>query len=449
MSGIDPTDGLSAPTSWMDLLQRHGPKKIASHAAVGFAAYQLATPLVKRAQAWHKERTTYTITVNGTDNVYDDLHEWVLRVIPSENRKALVASTDGGAYDGLTIASPAWSGLMMDGIGGAKYAGAPAPPAPAKQHVRLRYDGSRTHKVKVKGHQVSVGLLRDEVKTNWNELPHNWRRQLERVVFTVHSSGARDAVVEMLEELAAARQGGDVPNPPLYISDRWGSGWDRRDDLPRRTLDSVILPDEQLADIVGDLGKFLGSEEEYNSRTLPWHRGYLFYGPPGTGKTSVVKALAEHFRLPLYYLPLADLRGDGDLVSLVSQVGTRSILLLEDVDVFHAARDRDDDQPGVTLSALLNALDGIWTPHGLVTFMTTNHREALDSAILRPGRVDMEVELSNLTAEQAAKMHRWFHGRDPESPVTTEDYEVSQEWCGRSPAELLQYMTIQSGMAGR
>jgi len=66
--------------------------------------------------------------------------------------------------------------------------------------------------------------------------------------------------------------------------------------------------------------------------------------------------------------------------------------LLEDVDVFHSATERDDEGSGVTLSGLLNALDGIATPRGLLTVTTTNDPSALDVAVIRPGRVDLSEQ---------------------------------------------------------
>jgi chaperone BCS1 len=99
-------------------------------------------------------------------------------------------------------------------------------------------------------------------------------------------------------------------------------------------------------------------------------------------------------------MPLKDLSHDTDLGRLLQGIGPRSMLLLEDVDVSHAATERTETAEGISASGLLNALDGVITPDGLVTVMTTNKRDELDDALVRPGRADREVELTYLDDDQ-------------------------------------------------
>lgn len=162
-----------------------------------------------------------------------------------------------------------------------------------------------------------------------------------------------------------------------------------------------------------DMASFLTAETEYVRRGLPWHRGYLLHGPPGTGKTSIVRALAAHFGLDLWYAPLGDLTKDTSLLSLINDVGPRSILLLEDVDVFHATRARDDEPGGISMAGLLNALDGVATPHGLISFLTTNDVSVIDDALLRPGRVDLREEIGLPDGEQLARLWASFYETHP------------------------------------
>jgi hypothetical protein len=131
-----------------------------------------------------------------------------------------------------------------------------------------------------------------------------------------------------------------------------------------------------------------------------------------THNTSLAKALAWRFNLDLYYVPLSDIEDDSRLISLFAKVPPRSILLLEDVDVVHGARDRDSDAKGVSSSGLLNALDGVVTPHGLITVLTTNRLDVLDPAMVRPGRADVVEELGHMTGDQLRRLVRMLTGRN-------------------------------------
>ncbi|KAH8756085.1 hypothetical protein F5883DRAFT_430046, partial [Diaporthe sp. PMI_573] len=107
------------------------------------------------------------------------------------------------------------------------------------------------------------------------------------------------------------------------------------------------------------------------------------------------------------------------LLALFNSLPRRCIVLLEDIDTAGLARlsddqdddynllqgngselkrrGRSDDQKGISLSGLLNAIDGVASNEGRVLIMTTNKPEILDDALIRPGRVDMQVEFTYVT----------------------------------------------------
>ena len=300
-----------------------------------------------------------------------------------------------------------------------------------RAELRTYYDGTTAQTVRVDGHRVSVAVERHSGLAEGLTLTvqsNDWARAFERITFTAYGAPARDAVLAFLAGLAAENQGGPV-RPRMYVASRWGD-WRRLRDAPTRALDTVILVDGQKERVVADLARFLDAERLYARVGVPWHRGYLFHGPPGCGKTSLATALADRFGLDVYLLPLSDLDADANLVGLLGQVDERSVLVIEDIDVVHAAKARDDaERKGVTLSGLLNALDGLATPYGLVTVMTTNQLDALDPALVRPGRADLVEEFSYLDDDQASRLAELVVGvwtvdfrLDPARRITHADF---------------------------
>jgi ATPase family associated with various cellular activities (AAA) len=413
MTAEDPGAGINE--RHLSVLRQYGGKR-GSQAVALIAAGQMVAPLARKVSQRARRRDDFTISIAGMDDIYPDLHEWVLARMPEKDRKALIATTERKRGDDYCE------------VGVARKREVPK--------VRLRYDGQREQTVVIDGHKIKVTVSRDDFPGGREKLPENWRQMLETIRFTAPNASGRDAVVRMIDGLLEAKHAEPGP-PPLLIPSRWGGSWNRRSDLPARTLDSVVLRSGQLEQLVADLGAFLAAEHEYAGLCQPWHRGYLFHGDPGTGKTSVARALANHFAMPTYYLPLGDLEKDADLMALVGSIEPRSMLLLEDVDVFHATTDRDEKQGSTSVAAMLNALDGVWTPHGLVTVMTTNDRSALDPALIRAGRVDVDEEFSVLDFEQAVRLATWLGVEDVDGA----------EFVGTDPATMIQALRRPLGMA--
>lgn len=178
---------------------------------------------------------------------------------------------------------------------------------------------------------------------------------------------------------------------------------------PIRHLKTVDIDHVQKKKLIDDIAKYVSPDTKawYQKRGVPRRRGYLFHGPPGTGKSSLAAAVAGHFRTGLYTLTLHGLEDDS-LLELVNQIPTGNVLLIEDVDSAGIRRESYDDyygrRSGVTLSGLLNALDGASAPEGHILIMSTNTPEALDPALKRAGRVDCEVEFKHASKACAANI---------------------------------------------
>ena len=203
----------------------------------------------------------------------------------------------------------------------------------------------------------------------------------------------------------------------IYARDRYGVSWKPKARKPIRLLDTVHFDNGMKQELLADIRNYLDARTQlrYQSRSMPYRRGYLFYGPPGTGKSSLSVAIAGEFGLDLYEVKIPSVATDADLEQMFQEIPPRCVVLLEDIDAVwvdrslsdaERAKAKDTGMPSsnCTLSGLLNVLDGVGSQEGRIVIMTTNRPEKLDSALVRPGRVDMKVLLGNISKKSAEEM---------------------------------------------
>lgn len=183
----------------------------------------------------------------------------------------------------------------------------------------------------------------------------------------------------------------------------------------KRPLGSVVLDEGVKEGIVADVKDFIARQEWYAERGIPYRRGYLLFGPPGSGKSSFIHAIAGELNFAIATVNLSE-RGmaDDKLAMMMQKLPARTIVLLEDADAAFVNRKQMDSDgysgSTVTFSGLLNALDGLSAGEERIAFLTTNHIDRLDPALIRPGRVDMIVRVGEATRYQAGQMFDRFYG---------------------------------------
>ncbi|KAI5919985.1 P-loop containing nucleoside triphosphate hydrolase protein [Camillea tinctor] len=251
----------------------------------------------------------------------------------------------------------------------------------------------------------------------------------------------------------------------IYTPDSsyYGGGWKLKMRKPIRRLDTVHFDDGVKQDLLADIRKYLDPKTKrwYQTRNMPYRRGYLFHGPPGTGKSSLCAALAGEFGLDLYELKIPSIKTDENLESMFMTIPPQCIVLLEDIDAIWADRDVNAEKvtnptankrhirSSCTLSGLLNVLDGVGSQEGRIVIMTTNKPEQLDSALVRPGRVDMKVHLGYINRTSAEQMFLRMFAPDLDNPFAAPSPDNDESVLEKDPqrdAELMGRLASQFSM---
>ena len=171
-----------------------------------------------------------------------------------------------------------------------------------------------------------------------------------------------------------------------------------------KTIDDLILDDAR---------EFINEEEWYHKHGIPYRRVYMFHGPPGTGKSTFAEVMAGELSMDLYQLDLSSSTHDSvNIQGGLRSVPPYSIILFEDIDhMFQDSRltDGKGDGQGISLSSLLNAIDGIAAQEGRIVVMTTNNFDVLNKAMKRGGRIDVKHYFGHCTPNQIERFFLKFY----------------------------------------
>ncbi|KAJ4707534.1 AAA-ATPase [Melia azedarach] len=187
------------------------------------------------------------------------------------------------------------------------------------------------------------------------------------------------------------------------------------------TFDTLAMETKKKEEIKKDLKKFSEGKEYYAKIGKAWKRGYLLYGPPGTGKSTMIAAMANFLNYDVYDLELTTVKNNTELRTLLIDTSSKAIIVIEDIDCSldltgqrekkkekdgdeeeknpiekKAKEEEDSKKSKVTLSGLLNFIDGLWSACGgeRIIVFTTNYADKLDPALIRRGRMDKHIEMS-------------------------------------------------------
>ncbi|KAJ1288133.1 hypothetical protein BS78_02G066500 [Paspalum vaginatum] len=207
-----------------------------------------------------------------------------------------------------------------------------------------------------------------------------------------------------------------------------------------KTFATLAMDPAKKKEVMDDLDAFRNGKDYYARVGKAWKRGYLLYGPPGTGKSTMIAAMANYLDYDVYDIELTSVRTNTDLRKLFIETTSKSMIVIEDIDcsldltgkrkkkkkkgedggqqskdgggadkkddasTSSGNKDEETKEDGgskVTLSGVLNFIDGLWSACGgeRIIVFTTNHIEKLDPALIRRGRMDKHIEMSYCCAE--------------------------------------------------
>jgi len=237
-----------------------------------------------------------------------------------------------------------------------------------------------------------------------------------------------------------------------------------------RTFENVFF--EQRKQVRDRVKFFLEHRDWYEKKGIPYTLGFMFHGPPGTGKTSSIKAIANAGRRHIINIQLSEIKTKqqlqhlffNDEIYVFNGANTEKYIIpvaerlyvIEDIDamgdvvlrrewkkpvVEEKKKEEDlfgdrkqDEKETFDLSFLLNLLDGTLEANGRIIAFSSNYRERIDKALIRPGRVDMIVHFKNCSRAVLKEMVDSFYEQDLAIP---DDPTLDGKW---SPAEAVRIL---------
>ena len=199
--------------------------------------------------------------------------------------------------------------------------------------------------------------------------------------------------------------------------------------MRKRSMETVFMNSSTKENLINSIDAFVNRKDWYEKNFVPYHYGILLYGPPGTGKSTLIRALITEYmekyknnvNSPLYLKNVGDLPGVRNEAYEMSM--KPRMIVIEDIDAASLQKREDkifddkkkgptvevseisyeDDESdyirrsfgkiNVSLSEVLNTIDGVSNLENVIYIFTTNHIDHLDPALIRPGRIDKMIHI--------------------------------------------------------
>lgn len=201
--------------------------------------------------------------------------------------------------------------------------------------------------------------------------------------------------------------------------------WEKEQAIPKRSIHSIYLPDEQMKLLVNTINGWFSAKKQYRRHGIPWNLKILLYGPAGSGKDSIARMIASHWHRNIY-MCTGGKNGRFIPNAITSTVGVvvDPLFIISDIDKYPALINEqsiDIEKDGAkeevvankqTFNNMINALDGVLSGEGRIVVMTTNHIEKFSDTFLRPGRIDLKMEIGYVTPDVFVRYVHDFYNVD-------------------------------------
>ena len=415
-------------TTFHDLMRALHHTLLNNQLAQGGLLLGLLGTLAAAARHWPQRlwneiltRTTFTLEIDGQDPAFTWLSVWLSTQAASRRMRHMgVVTRFNERMGGLNLTL----GTDQDGD---------------EINVRL-IPLSGASLLRFRGHWLLVQPSREKSQGEGGRLLGYTHTLSLRML-----AASRWLIAPLLQTAYESTAGAVSGQTEIYVPEY--QTWTVSERRASRAASSLVYDGTLLETLLADVRRFQADREWYAAMGIPYRRGYLLHGPPGNGKSSLAASVAGELGLNICVLNLATPElSDERLQLLLSNLPRRALLLLEDIDAVFHGRERRSETVKLSFAGLLNALDGVAAGEGRITFLTTNHPQHLDPALIRPGRADLHLHLGNATREQIAGMlDRFF----PATTFVQMTAAQREHLSGRVPAGALSMAQLQEYLLAR